>query len=125
LPEVQIHLFSKESMIAGEFLNVRLSPVELEKLRSRFGPQVTEDYIERLSCYLKRHPRRKCYSAYATILTWIRKDGTIEAHTPEPQPLIDEMELRHRAEVMQRYQAREGLPVVPIDEIVRRLKNPA
>jgi hypothetical protein len=83
---------------------------EFEKLRSRFGPQVTDEYVERLSCYLKRHPRRKCYSAYATILTWLRTDQTVEVHTPKPAPLITAAEQYDRAICLMHVTEREGDP---------------
>ena len=64
----------------GEFLNVDLTDEEQYKLRSRFGDPVTDDYIERLSCWLKNTRKRRS-SHYACILTWIRKDRTIVARS--------------------------------------------
>lgn len=90
----------------GEFANVKLTLEEDIKLRNRFGDSVTEDYIERLSCWLK-NTRKKRPSHYATLLTWIRKDGTITAKIRPFQPLIEEAELRSRAEVMHKVSQRD------------------
>jgi len=89
-------------MTTGEFENVALSEVEHIKLLTRFGAPMTADYIEKLSAYLKMRPRKRYASHYAVILQWIRKDGTITANTPKPQPILEEAELNHRAEVLQR-----------------------
>lgn len=117
-----------ESEIApmGEFGNVHLSQEEHLKLLTRFGADVTKDYIERLSCWLK-NTRKRRNSHYACILTWIRKDRTIFITSADPEPtrlpLIEEAELRHRAEIMQNVRKREGMPYLSIEELVARLKE--
>ena len=57
----------------GEFQNVFLTDEEYQKLTDRLGEQA-DDYIERLSCYLKQTGRRY-KSHYATILNWQRRDN--------------------------------------------------
>lgn len=88
---------------AGEFGNVQLSEAEHIKLLTRFGASVTAEYIEKLSCWFADHPRKAkaSRSHYARILSWIRKDRTIELATPQPTaPLIEEAELRERATII-------------------------
>ncbi len=96
----------------GEFGNVVLSLGEHAKLRSRFGPQVTEEYIEKLSCWRAVNPRKAKGSCdYARLIIWIKKDATIQAFTPPPSPapsLLDEMEQQHRAQCLFRAREREG-----------------
>lgn len=61
----------------GEFQNVRLTDIELGKLKEKF-PQDYKDRIEKLSAY-KRSKGKRYKSDYATILNWARmeehKDG--------------------------------------------------
>lgn len=56
----------------GEFKNVLLSQDEFKKLSENY-PKIYEDYIERLSIYIKQKGK-KYKSHYATILSWMRKD---------------------------------------------------
>lgn len=56
----------------GEFENVVLSQDEFKKLSENY-PKIYEDYIERLSIYIKQKGK-KYKSHYATILSWMRKD---------------------------------------------------
>lgn len=65
--------YTKEKSIYGEFENVLLTEQEHEKLRERLGGEAQE-YIERLSRYLKSKSRRY-NSHYATILSWKDKDA--------------------------------------------------
>lgn len=59
----------------GEFLNVRLTDIERQKLIDKFGEAKTLDLIERLSGYKKS--KGKAYrDDYATLLNWSRRDGT-------------------------------------------------
>jgi len=60
----------------GQFSNVLLSNDEVTKLRERY-PKDYQEYIERLSEYLKKigpQKAKKYVSHYATILTWKRED---------------------------------------------------
>lgn len=107
----------------GEFSNVDLSFVEHQKLRSRFGEAATVEYIEKLSCWFELNPRKKKGRHYARLLVWMRKDLTVKVHTPEPLPLIEEAEYRHRAEIMQQIREREHLPYLTVEELVERLKG--
>lgn len=96
-------------MTVGEFNNVILSEEQHIRLLTRFGPSVTKDYIDRLSGWFADHPRKAkaSRSHYARILAWVRKDRTLEAYNEpindsgkESAPLIEEAELRERAEIM-------------------------
>ncbi len=115
----------QDRSLFGEFQNVHLSIVEHQKLTERYGSAATGDYIERLSCWLKNtRKRRTCH--YACILTWIRKDATIQAFTPPLSPapsLLDEMEQQHRAQCLQRVRIREGLTPNDIDSCLRAIKE--
>jgi len=66
---------NKDKKIYGEFKNVKLTDVELDKLKSKFKPSYLER-IENLSRYIENFPTKgkKYKSHYATILTWARKD---------------------------------------------------
>ena len=67
----------------GEFLNVRLTDSEHQKLTNRYGEKIRDEYIERLSGYLKQKgPKYKDH--YATILNWCRRDKVNE-QTSEPK----------------------------------------
>ena len=59
--------------IHGEFLNVKLTTDEYEKLEAQFGPIDTKQRIDRLSGYIASKGD-KYKSHYATILNWARKD---------------------------------------------------
>ncbi len=111
----------------GEFSNVVLSLNEHAKLRSRFGPQVTEEYIEKLSCWRAVNPRKAKGSCdYARLIIWIKKDATIQAFTPPPSPappLLDELEIQHRAACLQRVRIREGLTPNDIESCLRAIRE--
>lgn len=62
----------------GEFQNVLLTDVELEKLSSLF-PHHHEKYIESLSRYLEGNPSKSYASHYLTIRNWMSRDGVKEA----------------------------------------------
>lgn len=62
------------TLILGEFENVKLSNIELEKLNENYGETKTNEMIEKVSAYVKQ-TGKKYKSHYATILTWIRKDN--------------------------------------------------
>lgn len=62
------------TLILGEFENVKLSNIELEKLNENYGETKTNEMIEKVSAYVKQTGKRY-KSHYATILTWIRKDN--------------------------------------------------
>jgi len=57
----------------GEFQNVLLTDIELEKLHERFGKEKTSILIERLSSGIASHGY-KYESHYATILTWEKRE---------------------------------------------------
>lgn len=107
----------------GEFQNVQLSIIEHQKLTERYGPETTGDYIERLSCWLKNtRKKRPCH--YATILTWIRKDKTIEAaKPPSSTPLLDEAEIVHRAQILQRVRIRENLTPNDFESCLKAIRE--
>ena len=67
----------------GEFGNVFLSDDEYQKLYVK-----REDFIERLSAY-KKSSGKKYKDDYATILTWMQKDG-IQNVKPLPKLEIEE-----------------------------------
>jgi hypothetical protein len=75
--------------IYGEFINVKLTKEEYEKLIIKFGDILTNDKIERLSSYIASKGK-KYASHYATILNWSRKDG--EGLNKVMQPQVDRME---------------------------------
>ena len=58
----------------GEFQNVLLIDEEYQKLKGRLNSR-HDEYIERLSGYLKQTGKRKYKDHYATILNWHRKDS--------------------------------------------------
>lgn len=58
----------------GEFENVQLSQVELEKLKNRWSPEQVTNMIENLSSYLVNNTRKKYKNHYAVLLTWLKKD---------------------------------------------------
>jgi len=111
------------AIMFGEFLNVRLSPMEHQKLLSRYGEAVTADYIERLSCWLKNTRKRRT-SHYACLLQWIRKDKTIEIRSAPPlAPAFDEGELLIKARAIVREHERMGLPPVTVEAVMERLRG--
>lgn len=57
----------------GEFENVELSEVEVEKLQRRLGIEETQTRIESLSIYMAAK-RTKYKSHYAVILMWFDRD---------------------------------------------------
>ncbi len=60
--------------VYGEFLNVRLTDIERQKLLDKFGEAKTLDLIERLSGY-KKSKGKTYQDDYATILNWDRRDN--------------------------------------------------
>lgn len=67
--------------VYGSFENVKLTDSEYSKLMSDY-PNITDDYIERVSTYIAQKGD-KYKSHYATILTWIRRDGETAASQPK------------------------------------------
>lgn len=67
--------------VYGSFENVKLTDSEYSKLISDY-PNITDDYIERVSTYIAQKGD-KYKSHYATILTWIRRDGETAASQPK------------------------------------------
>ena len=60
-----------QKKLYGEFKNIMLTDVELQKLQSQFGTQA-QAAIEELSAYCSS--RGKTYrNYYATLLNWIRR----------------------------------------------------
>jgi phage replication O-like protein O len=57
----------------GEFQNVRLSKTECDKLVERFGKDIADRWIEKLSTWKKSNGKEK-KDDYATILNWARRD---------------------------------------------------
>jgi uncharacterized protein YdaU (DUF1376 family) len=65
----------KEKILSlGSFGNVKLSEMESQKLKDKFGEDGTTDRIEKLSQYIASKGK-KYKSHYATILMWASKDG--------------------------------------------------
>lgn len=58
----------------GQFVNVKLSEEEYQKLKTEFGDQEAAERIDRLSEYIASKGV-KYKSHYATILAWARKEG--------------------------------------------------
>jgi len=71
----------KESF--GEFKNVRLTPEELEKLKTRFPDYLSR--IESLSVWMKSNGKTK-KDHYATILNWARRDEKESPHVLSTNP---------------------------------------
>jgi hypothetical protein len=91
--------------------NVSLTTEENSKLIQRFGVEMAKDWIEKLSLWKAASRKSKSVkSDYYTILNWARKDGTIEAHTPKPAPLITAAEQHDRAVCLMHVTEREGDP---------------
>lgn len=75
--------------VYGEFLNVKLSDTEYEKLISQYGNNVTNDFVEKLSMYIES-TGKKYKSHYATILTWLKKEpGIKKTDCEKPTMTID------------------------------------
>ncbi len=66
----------------GEFENVFLTQVELDKLNKRWSTAQVESEIENLSIYLENNPKKKYNSHYATLLNWLKRD-----YSDEKQPV--------------------------------------
>ena len=62
----------------GEFLNVRLKDTEYKKLTDKYGETIRDEYIEKLSGYMKSK-NKKYTDHYATITNWLRRDNVPEA----------------------------------------------
>lgn len=60
--------------LIGEFENVKLTEIQLGKLKEQFGENDANRRIEALSMYLASKGK-KYKDHYATILTWARKEG--------------------------------------------------
>lgn len=87
----------EKKQLFGTFGNVKLTDTEYHKLLSDYSESTISDYIERLSLYVEQKGD-KYKSHYATILTWIRKDGETNkkeerCSNPFLQMLIDEGEI--------------------------------
>jgi hypothetical protein len=63
-----------EYSIYGEFNNVKLTNEEFNKLVSMYSLKTIQDKIQDLSLYIKSKGK-KYSSHYATIQSWLRKDG--------------------------------------------------
>jgi len=68
----------------GEFLNVKLTDEEMDKLKERFNNKA-EDFIEQLSIYL-RSKGKQYKDHYATILNWARRAGEYGTDRGYPKP---------------------------------------
>ena len=65
---------SEDKIIFGEFANVQLTQVELDKLNKRWSTAQVESEIENLSSYLENNTKKKYKNHYAVLLTWLKKD---------------------------------------------------
>lgn len=74
---------SEDKIILGEFENVQLTQVELDKLNKRWKPEQVENEIENLSIYL-RNSKKKYNSHYATLLNWLKKDFPENKQSEKP-----------------------------------------
>ena len=75
----------------GEFGRVLLTSDEANKLSERLGPDLMTEYIERFDLWVEESPatktggvRRDKRSAYASILSWYRRDLTNMKPSKEP-----------------------------------------
>lgn len=73
----------------GEFDNVLLTDVELDKLRARWPDQQVCAEIEALSTYMKSRGRRYA-DHYATLLNWLKCDYPPEDKPSSSSGLIEE-----------------------------------
>jgi hypothetical protein len=92
----------------GEFSNVRLSPIELQRLYEKFGEDTAREWIETLSVG-KAAKGYQYQSDYAAILNWSRRQNKKEyvkepviARLARPEPLcclehsgLSDEEFRH------------------------------
>ena len=62
-----------QTLTFGEFKNVNLTQVELDKLNSRWKSEQVASMIENLSGYLV-NTRKKYNNHYAVLLNWLKKD---------------------------------------------------
>jgi hypothetical protein len=68
------NILSPPTLLLGQFQNVKLTEVELQKLKDAFGEEGAKERIENLSSYIASKGK-KYHSHYATILTWERKNN--------------------------------------------------
>lgn len=64
--------------------NVYLSKEEYNKIKERYGVDILEKFIEKLSLYILKLWKDKYKSHYAVILEWIRKDNIQELKENKP-----------------------------------------
>jgi phage replication O-like protein O len=72
----------------GEFQNVKLTPIELEKLYNGFGEDEAKERIENLSEGIASKGYRY-KSHYATILSWARKEGKRPLNKKRERTIFD------------------------------------
>ena len=75
---------SEDKIILGEFENVQLTQVELDKLNKRWKPEQVENEIENLSIYLENNPKKRYNSHYATLLNWLKRDFSENKQAEKP-----------------------------------------
>ncbi len=68
----------------GEFENVKLTQVELDKLNSRWKSEQVASMIENLSGYLV-NTRKKYNNHYAVLLNWLKKDFPENQQAEKPK----------------------------------------
>lgn len=77
----------------GEFKNVKLTDVEKEKVKARYGKDEAKTLVEELSIYIKSKGKDPYKDHYAVLLGWAKKKGlqiqtssVIPKVIPEVQP---------------------------------------
>lgn len=72
-----------ETLALGEFENVKITQVELDKLNNRWKSEQVASMIENLSGYLV-NTRKKYNNHYAVLLNWLKKDFPENKPTSKP-----------------------------------------
>lgn len=102
-------IFNESEPGLGAGANVRLSERERGWLVEKYGEEATAAKIEDLSHYLNK--KRTRYKSHFWVLRdWMRRDKTIALATPPKllAPLLEEAELRERAEILHSIRAHEA-----------------
>lgn len=81
-------IYKEKKVVFGEFKNVKLTPVEHEKLIKKFGDLVVKEKIEALSLGIASKGY-KYKSHYATILSWDRKNDRGKNAKGKPEGFAD------------------------------------
>ena len=68
--------------------NVRIEEQKLKELVDKYGKEIVEDYVERLSDYSQTNPKKfKLYACHAAVLrTWLKRDGVPQVRLSKADP---------------------------------------